>query len=106
MLEGAGACEIEYHYYAESFTVVGGCDGSESFLACCVPDLCFDDHFVNYECFDCKLDTDGGLGVISKGILREFCKNVGLADSRVPNDDDLEHEIRFDVSCHAAIITE
>lgn len=40
-------------------TVVGGRDGSETFLASCIPDLQFHSLAIQLDCTDLEVDTDG-----------------------------------------------
>ena len=60
----------------------------------------FDDHFIDYEGFDGKFDPYGGFGILPEYILGIFGEDVGLADTRIPNDYDFEHEVGFDVAGH------
>jgi len=59
-------------------------------LASSIPNLGFDNHFIDDECFDGELYTDGGFGIIPKNILGKFSEKIRLAYSRVADYDELK----------------
>jgi hypothetical protein len=50
-------------------------------LASSIPNLGFDDHFIDDEGFDGELYTDGGFGIIPEYILGKFSEKVCLANA-------------------------
>ncbi len=57
-------------------TVVGGGDGTVTFLACCVPDLGFDSFAVDLDAAGCELDADGALAVEVEFVAGETGEEV------------------------------
>lgn len=52
-------------------TVVCRCDGAETFLARCVPNLEFHSLAVQLDCADLKINSDGGNEGGGEGVLAE-----------------------------------
>ena len=68
-------------------------DCSETFLACCVPDLSFNDLSIYIDASGCKLHSNGRLRFEAKLIARESRQKVRLPDARVTDQDNFEEII-------------
>lgn len=64
-------------------------DSSEPLLAGSVPDLHLDLPSVDVEHLHLEVHSDGGYVVLVEVILAESQENVGLPNSRLPDDDQL-----------------
>ncbi len=69
-------------------SIVGRGNGSVSFLASRVPDLCFDGLRIDLNGPGRKLHSDGGLGIKVELVAREPAQQIGLSDAGVTNKDD------------------
>ena len=57
-------------------------------MACSIPDLSLDGLGINLNGSSRKFDADGGLGIQVELVTSESTQKVGLADSRVSDQDD------------------
>eukprot|EP00325_Prymnesiales_sp_UTEX-LB-985_P002482 CAMPEP_0174693964 /NCGR_PEP_ID=MMETSP1094-20130205/611_1 /TAXON_ID=156173 /ORGANISM="Chrysochromulina brevifilum, Strain UTEX LB 985" /LENGTH=320 /DNA_ID=CAMNT_0015890047 /DNA_START=165 /DNA_END=1127 /DNA_ORIENTATION=+ len=85
--------DVIHEQGANCTAVVSACDGAVPLLAGRVPDLCLDNLAVMLDAARRELDADCGLGVEMELIAREPAEQVGLADTRVANDDHLEQVV-------------
>lgn len=69
-------------------TVVGGGNGTVSFLAGGIPNLCLDGLGVDLDGARGEFDTDGGLGVEVELVAGESAEKVGFTNTRVSDQND------------------
>ncbi|RUP11955.1 hypothetical protein BC936DRAFT_139925 [Jimgerdemannia flammicorona] len=95
-----------YKQRADSTAIVRAGDGPVALLAGGIPDLSFDSLGLNVNVFCGKLDANGGfrfqveliaLGERTYGELRQ---QIGLANARVPDEDQLEQVVVLVVGHH------
>lgn len=86
--------------------VIGFCDGTESLLACCIPELEFDSLVSDGDSLSLEVDPYGGDIVVLECLVAEArlrgCvpkDEVGLTDSSVADDNDLE-DVIVGISVH------
>ena len=77
------------YYGASSSFVMSSCDCLISFLACSVPDLCFD-HATGFkrDVFRSEFDSDGGIMNFGQSSFDVARDDVSFADSGVSDEDD------------------
>lgn len=90
ILVGLVLADIVYEQGADGSSVVGGCDGTISFLPRSIPDLRLDCLRIYLDRPGCEFYTDGGLGVKVELIARESTQQVGFTDARVSDQYDCE----------------
>jgi hypothetical protein len=78
---------------SDGATVVGRCDGTISFLAGGIPDLCLDRLCVNADTSGGELDADRRLAIEVELVAGEAGQKVGFADAGVSDEDDFEEEL-------------
>lgn len=81
--------DIVHQQSADSSPIVGGGDGAVPLLAGSIPDLCLDGFGVHLDGPCGELYADGGLGVEVELIASKTAQQVGLADARISDQDDL-----------------
>jgi hypothetical protein len=90
VLERAALADVIDKQGADSAAVVGRGDGAVPLLARRIPNLRLDGLAVDLDRARGELDTDGRLGIQVELIAREPAKQVGLADTRVADQDHYE----------------
>lgn len=83
VLVGLVLADIVDEKGTDGTTVVGGGDGTVSFLTSSIPNLCLDSLGVDLDGARGELDTDGGLGVEVELVASESAEKVGFTNARV-----------------------
>ena len=68
---------------SDGTAIVRAGDGTEVFLSCCVPNLQFDNQFIDCCYFGAELYSDGGIMVGFELTVDELQHDAGLADGCV-----------------------
>jgi len=80
---------------AVSSAVITGCNGSKSFLSCCVPNLQLDCLSLEFDGADFEVDSDGGDVALCVSVVGESKQKTRLAHTRITDQQQLEKVVIF-----------
>ena len=91
--EGFVPCHIISQENTVGSSIKDSSDWFVGLLACCVPDLHFDNFVFHFDTERAELNTNGDLVFCLKLIVHDSLHKTRLANPSVANDDEFEHVI-------------